>query len=42
MNLGEPLIREMTLADLDELYALLSDSEVMRYIEPPFSKEPLI
>ena len=39
MNLSEPLIREMTLADLDELYALLSDSEVMRYIEPPFSKE---
>ena len=39
MNLSEPLIREMTLADLDELYALLSDSEVMRYIAPPFSKE---
>ena len=39
MNLSEPLIREMTLADLDELYALLSDSAVMRYIEPLFSKE---
>ena len=39
MNRREPLIRKMTLADLDDLHALLSDHEVMRYIEPPFSKE---
>ena len=42
MKLSEPLIRKMTLADLDDLYALLSDSEVMRYIEPPFSKEQTV
>ena len=39
MHPSEPLIRKMTLADLNDLYALLSDSEVMRFIEPPFSKE---
>lgn len=33
------LIRKMKSEDLDDLYALLSDEEVMRYIEPPFSKE---
>ena len=32
----------MTLDDLDDLYALLSDSEVMRYIEPPFTKEQTV
>lgn len=42
MNRREPLIRKMTLADLNDLYALLSDSEVMRYIEPPFSKEQTV
>lgn len=42
MNLSEPLIRKMTLADLDDLYELLSDSEVIRYIEPPFSKEQTV
>ena len=39
MTSRELLIRKMTFADLDDLCALLSDSEVMRYIEPPFSKE---
>ena len=39
MHPSEPLIRKMTLADLNDLYALLSDSEVMRFIEPTFSKE---
>ena len=29
MHPSEPLIRKMTLADLNDLYALLSDSEVM-------------
>lgn len=42
MNRREPLIRKMTLDDLDDLYALLSDSEVMRYIEPPFTKEQTV
>ena len=42
MNRREPLVRKMTLADLDDLYALLSDSEVMRYIESPFSKEQTV
>ena len=35
-------IRKMTFADLDDLYALLSDVEVMRFIEPPFSKEKTV
>ena len=35
-------IRKMTVADLDDLYALLSDVEVMRFIEPPFSKEKTV
>ena len=42
MNRREPLIRKMTFADLDDLCMLLSDSEVMRYIEPPFSKEQTV
>lgn len=33
------MIRKIKSEDLDDLYALLSDDEVMRYIEPPFSKE---
>ena len=32
-------IRKFRSADLDELYRILSDSEVMRYIEPPYSME---
>ena len=39
MTSCELRIRKMTFADLDDLYALLSDVEVMRFIEPPFSKE---
>ena len=35
-------IRKMTFADLDDLYALLSDVEVMRFIEPPFSKKKTV
>ncbi len=33
------IIRKLRLSDLDELYHLLSDSKVMRYIEPPYSRE---
>ena len=33
------LVRRLTEADAGELYAVLSDPEVMRYIEPPFSLE---
>ena len=29
----------MTEADLEPLHRLLSDPEVMRYLEPPFSRE---
>ena len=36
MNLS---IRKMTEEDLEPLYLLLSDSRVMKYLEPPFSKE---
>ena len=42
MTSRELLIRKMTFADLDDLCALLSDREVMRYIEPPFSKEKTV
>lgn len=30
-------VRRMKLSDLDELYSLISNPEVMRYIEPPYS-----
>ena len=32
-------LRTMRRDDLDELYALLSDAEVMRWLEPPFTHE---
>lgn len=32
-------IRKFRLSDLDELYHVLSDPEVMKYIEPPYSME---
>ena len=32
-------IRKFQFSDLDELYHVLSDSKVMRYIEPPYSME---
>ena len=32
-------IRNMQLGDADTLYGLLSDPEVMRYLEPPFDRE---
>ena len=35
MNL---VIRKMRNEDLEDLYALLSDEDVMRYIEPVYSK----
>lgn len=31
------LIRELTMADLDRLHAVLSDRKVMRFIEPPYT-----
>ena len=39
MKRDEITIRKFRLSDLNELYGLLSDSDVMRYIEPPFSRE---
>ena len=39
MTSCELRIRKMTFADLDDLYALLSDVEVMRFIEPPFQRK---
>ena len=35
----EILIRQFKLSNLDELYKVLSDSEVMQYNEPPYSLE---
>ena len=32
-------IRKMTENDLDDLYDLLSDEEVMQYIEAPYSRK---
>ncbi|MBQ9149048.1 MAG: GNAT family N-acetyltransferase [Oscillospiraceae bacterium] len=32
-------IRELTIADTDELFAVLSDPEVMRYVEPPYTRQ---
>ena len=32
-------LRTMRRGDLEELYALLSDAEVMRWLEPPFTRE---
>ena len=32
-------IRKMTEQDLEPLHRLLSDPEVMRYLEPPFTRE---
>ena len=32
-------LRTMRRGDLDELYTLLSDAEVMRWLEPPFTRE---
>ena len=36
MNLS---IRKFSINDFDSLYSLLSDEDVMRYIEPIFTKE---
>ena len=33
------IIRKFRLSDLDELYHVLSDPEVMKYIEPPYSMQ---
>ena len=32
-------LRTMRRGDLEELYALLSDAEVMHWLEPPFTRE---
>ena len=32
-------IRRMTESDLEPLYSLLSDPEVMRFLEPPYTRE---
>lgn len=33
------LIRELNMADTDALHAILSDREVMRFIEPPYTRQ---
>jgi len=33
------ILRTLTLSDAEDMYAVLSDEEVMRYIEPPFDME---
>lgn len=39
MKKDDITIRKFRLSDLDELYHVLSDPEVMKYIEPPYSME---
>lgn len=39
MRNDEIIIRKFRISDLDGLYKILSDPEVMRYIEPPYSME---
>lgn len=39
MKAEDIVIRRFQLSDLDALYHILSDPEVMRYIEPPYSME---
>lgn len=39
MQKNEIIIRKFQSSDLDELYLILSDPEVMRYLEPPYSME---
>jgi len=39
METARLLIRRFTLSDAEALFSVLSDPEVMRYIEPPFSIE---
>lgn len=36
---GKLYVRKMTMEDLTPLYRILSDGEVMKYLEPPFSRE---
>ena len=33
------LIRELTMADVDALHSILSDPDVMRFIEPPYTRQ---
>ena len=35
-------LRMMRRGDADELYALLSDEAVMRWLEPPFTREQTV
>jgi hypothetical protein len=39
---GEMIIRRMTIEDLESLYGLLSDPQVMQFIEPPYTKEQTV
>lgn len=39
MKKNEIIIRKFQISDLDELYNVLSNPEVMRYIEPPYTLE---
>ncbi len=36
------IIRRMTIEDLESLYGLLSDPQVMQFIEPPYTKEQTV
>ena len=35
-------IRRMNEGDADALYGVLSDPEIMRYLEPPYSREATV
>ena len=39
MNKDELIIRKIKDDDLDDMYRLLSDNRIMKYLEEPFSYE---
>lgn len=42
MKTDRLVIRKFKKSDVDNLYQLLSDEDIMRYMEPPYSRERVI
>lgn len=42
MKTDRLVIRKFKKSDVDNLYKLLSDEDIMRYMEPPYSRERVI
>ncbi len=42
MKTDRLVIRKFKKSDVDNLYKLLSDEDIMRYMEPPYSKERVV